>query len=385
MLRLPVRDTCMPKRCVTYSVWKKNMKRITKITIGTRASKLAMIQTELVIERLQQQWSTLEIGIEQIHTRGDHVQDRPLSQIGGDGVFVLEIERALREGRIDLAVHSLKDLPTTQPPGLYLTAVGSREDVRDALVFQSPCMLPLPEHGSQQGAALQQPSLSTPPLIAGNAGNNPAGFPSRPLRIGTCSLRRTAQALALYPTAQILPLRGNVDTRLRKLDAGDYDCIVLAAAGLHRMNLQQHLSDRMLYLPVDAMMPAPGQGALALEVRDEPAMRALLAPLSNPVEQATTSAERLFMRRLGAGCYLPVAAYGEIARDMLTLRGLVISLDGRQQVRVQQSMPWTPETPVEQAERLGVLLAEQALAQGADEIIRALAGPAVPQQEKQRV
>ncbi len=310
------------------------------------------------------------------------MQDKPISQIGGDGVFVTEIERALREGRIDLAVHSLKDLPTAQPAGLYLTAAASREDVRDVLVFQSPSMLPLPKHSSQPGAAAWQPSSLTPPLIAENA---PAGYPSHPLRVGTCSLRRTAQILALYPDAQILPLRGNVDTRLRKLDAGDYDCIVLAAAGLHRLNLHERLAGRLLYLPVDVMMPAPGQGALALETRDEPAMRALIAPLCNPAEQATTSAERMFMRRLGAGCYLPVAAYGEIAGNVLTLRGLVISQDGQQQVRVQQSMGWTPKTPVEQAERLGALLAEQALAQGACEIIQSLNSATTAEQEKQHV
>lgn len=310
------------------------------------------------------------------------MQDRPLSQIGGDGVFVMEIERALREGRIDLAVHSLKDLPTAQPEGLYLTAAGSREDVRDVFVFQSPSMLPLPEHGSQSGAAASRQFPLTPPLIARNA---PAGYPNHPLRVGTCSLRRTAQVLALYPDAQILPLRGNVDTRLRKLDAGDYDCIVLAAAGLHRMNLQEQLADRLLYLPVDAMMPAPGQGALALEIRDEVEMRALIAPLSSPAEQATTGAERMFMCRLGAGCYLPVAAYGEITGNALTLRGLVISQNGQRQVRVQQSMAWTPQTPVEQAERLGTLLAEQALAQGADEIIQTLNAVTAPEQEKQHV
>ncbi len=372
----------MPKRCGTCLDWKKLMEPITKITIGTRASKLAMIQTELVIERLRRCWPTLEIAIEQIHTRGDHVQDKPLSQIGGDGVFVTEIERALREERIDLAVHSLKDLPTAQPAGLHLTVIDSREDVRDVLVFQSTSMLPLPEHGGQSGAAAWQSSSLTPPLIAGNA---PPGHPSHPLRVGTCSLRRTAQILALYPDAQILPLRGNVDTRLRKLDAGNYDCIVLAAAGLHRLNLHERLADRLLYLPVDVMMPAPGQGALALETRDEAAMRALIAPLSSPAEQATTSAERMFMRRLGAGCYLPVAAYGEITGNFLTLRGLVISRDGQQQVRVQQSMGWAPQTPVEQAERLGALLAEQALARGASEIIRSLNSVTPVEQEKQHV
>ena len=320
----------------------------------------------------------------------------PLSQIGSDGVFVTEIERALHERRIDLAVHSLKDLPTAQPDGLYLMTACLREDVRDVLVFNSPTMLPLPEHGSPQGrAASQHPSVFNSPWIqtdgpggylslSASSGALPCTQFSAPLRIGTCSLRRTAQVRAIFPGARILSLRGNVDTRLRKLDAGDYDCIVLASAGLHRMGLQECLADRLLYLPADVMMPAPGQGALALEMRDEPEMRQLVASLSDLAVQATTSAERMFMRRLGAGCYLPVAAYGEILDQMLTLRGLVISLDGQQQVRVRQSMRWTPETNIEHAEQLGVLLAEQALAQGANEIIQALNSTKSPEQQEQQ-
>jgi len=193
-----------------------------------------------------------------------------------------------------------------------------------------------------------------------------------PLRIGTCSLRRTAQIRAFFPEVEILPLRGNVDTRLRKLDAGDYDAIVLAAAGLHRLEMHERLAGRVSYLPIEVMMPAPGQGALAVEMRDEPEMQRLVAPLNNSAVQAATSAERVFMRRLGAGCYLPVAAYGEVTGEMLTLRGLVISLDGQQQVRVHGSMRWTPETGVECAEQLGIELAEQALAEGAAEIIDTL-------------
>jgi hydroxymethylbilane synthase len=169
-----------------------------------------------------------------------------------------------------------------------------------------------------------------------------------------------------------LSLRGNVDTRLRKLDAGEYDGILLAAAGLHRLGIQERLADRLYYLPVEMMMPAPGQGALALEIRDEPEMQALVAPLQNRATQAATSAERMFMRRLGAGCYLPVAAYGEIVEETLAVQGLVISLDGQRQVRVQESIRWSAETPIEHAEQLGVRLAEQALAQGADEIIGAM-------------
>ncbi|HKV58611.1 MAG TPA: hypothetical protein VJO32_10020, partial [Ktedonobacteraceae bacterium] len=177
------------------------------------------------------------------------------------------------------------------------------------------------------------------------------------------------QLRALLPQVDILPLRGNVDTRLRKLDAGEYDAIVLAAAGLHRLGAHERVAQRITYLPFDAMLPAPGQGALALEMRDEEAMRELIAPLRDSAIAATTSAERMFMRRLGAGCYLPIAAYGEIQQNRLALQGLVISLDGKEQVRVRSSIPWTEQTSVEYAEQLGVQLAEQALAQGAASII----------------
>ena len=268
-----------------------------------------------------------------------------LSAIGGDGVFVMEIERALLEGRIDLAVHSLKDLPTAQPAGLHTCVVGGREDARDVLVW------------SEQYA----------PFKEGFEANQ--GGDTLPLRTGTCSLRRTAQLRALLPQVDILPLRGNVDTRLRKLDAGEYDAIVLAAAGLHRLGAHERVAQRITYLPFDVMLPAPGQGALALEMRDEEAMRELVAPLRDSAIAATTSAERMFMRRLGAGCYLPIAAYGEIQHDRLALQGLVISLDGREQVRVRSSIPWTAQTSIEYAEQLGVQLAEQALAQGAAAII----------------
>lgn len=176
----------------------------------------------------------------------------------------------------------------------------------------------------------------------------------------------------LNPDADILPLRGNVDTRLRKLEAGDYDGILLAAAGLHRMDLQKRLEDRLAYFPIDLLLPAPGQGALGLEIRDEPEWRELLAPLHDPAVQAATGAERMFMRHLGAGCYLPVAAYGEMIDGMLVLHGLVTSLDGQRRIRVAQQMPWTPETSIEHAEQLGVMMAEDALAQGANEIISAI-------------
>jgi hydroxymethylbilane synthase len=329
-----------------------------RLIIGTRASKLAMIQTQWVVECLKEQDPALSVVIEPIRTTGDALTHVPLTTIGGDGVFVQEIERALLEKRIDLAVHSLKDLPTAQTAGLHVVAVGRREDVRDVLVV----------NGQSDHAAGRDHSLD------GTGTDLPLSWEGKttPVRIGTCSLRRTAQIRALFPGVEILPLRGNVDTRLRKLDAGDYDGIVLAAAGLHRLGVHERLADRLRYLPIEVMMPAPGQGALAVEVRDEAEMQMLIAPLRDAATEAATSAERMFMRRLGAGCYLPVAAHGEIRGESLTLKGLVISLDGQEQVRVSRSMPWTAETDPEDAGRLGVQLAEEALARGAAEIINAL-------------
>jgi hydroxymethylbilane synthase len=313
-----------------------------RIIIGTRASKLALIQTQWVVEHLRQLVPELEIIIKQIQTTGDAQPGVPLTQMGGDGVFVKEIEHALLHRSIDLAVHSLKDLPTTQPEGLYIWVVGTREDARDVLV----------ESGhSDLGSLLQSDHFGH-------------------LRIGTCSLRRSAQIRALFPESVILPLRGNVDTRLHKLEAGDYDGIVLAAAGLHRLGKREQLANRLNYLSIELMMPAPGQGALAIECRNEQEIHELIAPLTNDVTHITTSAERMFMRRLGVGCSLPVAAHGEKEGDRLILRGLVMSLDGQRQVRVQATIPWTSETHIDSAEQLGLQLADQALLEGAAEIIK---------------
>lgn len=309
-----------------------------------------MIQTNWVSERLRQQWPNLEIAIEHVRTTGDHITDKPLSQIGGDGVFVAEIERALRDGRIDLAVHSLKDLPTVQPEGVRVIVPGPREDVRDVLVSTLPMQL------TAQGL---RSSVAGEPL------------PSS-LRLGTSSLRRAAQLRAWLPDAQLLSVRGNVDTRLRKLMSGDYDAIVLASAGLHRLAIQPDAQCHMLYFPADQSLPAPGQGALGLEIRDESALRALVEPLEDAEVLASVSAERMFMRRLGAGCYLPVAAYSDLREGQLTLRGLVISMDGQQQVRVERSVAWHAGMDIARAEQLGSELAEQALELGASAIIQAV-------------
>src|SRR5258708_21764740 len=203
MQRLLVRDIYTLKLCAIYLIWKRILMK--HITIGTRASKLALVQTSQVIKQLQELWQRLEITIEEIRTTGDRVTDKPISQIGGDGVFVTEIERALHEKRIDIAVHSLKDLPTMQPEDLRLVITGPREDVRDVFVSNEP--------GVQLNATM---------------------------RIGTCSLRRMAQIRAAYPDVQILPIRGNVDTRLRKLQPAKDDLIRLPAAGLHRRGIQGH-------------------------------------------------------------------------------------------------------------------------------------------------
>jgi len=321
-----------------------------KITIGTRASKLAMFQTRWIAQRLNQLWPNLDVEIEQIRTIGDRITNVPLAQIGGDGVFVTEIERALQEHRIDLAVHSLKDLPTVQPEDLRIVVVGPREDVRDVFVSREKFL------------------IADGRLIAADVDAEV----HTPLYIGTGSLRRTAQIREFCPDVEILPLRGNVDTRIRKLDAGEYDGIILAAAGLHRLDLPARLVGRLTYFPVEMVLPAPGQGALALECRDEAMVQELLAPLQDLIVHAATSAERMFMRRLGAGCYLPVAAYGSIVDNILTLRGLVASLDGRQRIDVMQQMPWTATSTLADAEQLGIRVAEQALMQGAQKIIQTL-------------
>lgn len=301
---------------------------------------------------MRQRWPNLEIEIAQIRTTGDRVTGMVLSQIGSDGVFVTEIENALHEKRVDIAVHSLKDLPTVQPADLRIVVVGPREDARDVFVSREPFQIV--DNTLRPVANLDQ-----------NAS----------LRIGTCSLRRTAQLKEFAPQAEILSLRGNVDTRLRKLEAGDYDGIVVASAGLHRMEMQERLAGRMIYFPLEMLLPAPGQGAIALECRSEPGIMELLVPLRDDLVQAATSAERMFMYRLGAGCYLPVAAYASVADETFTLRGLVASLDGEKQIRLQQSIPWTSTTALADAEQLGIALAEQALDLGAQDIIQELALP----------
>ena len=307
------------------------------LKLGTRPSQLARRQTEVVATALRAARPDLQVEIVIYTTRGDQELSRPLPEIGGKGLFTAEIEAALRAGEIDMAVHSFKDLPIASEAsdasgaGLAIGATPERADARDVLVSRH--RLPL------------------------------ADLPPGP-RIGTSSPRRAAQILAVRPDAQIVSLRGNVDTRLRKAAGDDYDAVVLAAAGLVRMGLDRPITQ---WLPFEVMLPAPAQGALAVQCRaDDEAVLALLRSIHHPPTWAAVSAERAFLSGLGGGCAAPVAAYA-VERPApagggglsLWLRGLVASLDGRQVVRVAAS-----ETP-QAAEQLGLRLAQAALAQGA--------------------
>ena len=305
---------------------------IQQIRIGTRTSKLALVQTALVEQALRAVHPTLDIQIEHITTKGDVALDRPLREIGGAGLFVAAIEEALRTGAIDLAVHSAKDLPSTLPSDMTLAAFPARADARDALI-------------SRDGLRLAE---------------LPQGA-----RIGTSSPRRICQLLHLRPDAQILDLRGNVDTRLRKLRDGDYDAIVLAKAGLDRLGLTETITE---ILELGVMLPAVAQGALALETRaDDLAIAALLAPLDDQTTRLAALAERAFLARIGGGCHAPVAGYAEITGDMLSITGLLGALDGRV---VHGTERGEHSADTERAAALGVVLAEHLLAAGGAELLR---------------
>lgn len=274
--------------------------RLRVVTIGTRRSALARWQTEWVGEQLRQAWPGLQLCTQWFNTTGDRILDKPLPEIGGKGLFTEELENALRLGTIDLAVHSLKDLPIADAPGLMLGAITTRADARDVLIARSGY------------------TLDTLPSGA---------------RVGTSSLRRTAQLRARRPDLNLLSLRGNIDTRVRKALAGEYDAIVLAAAGVQRLGLAEHISE---YLPLEVMLPAPGQGALAVQCRAaETHIRDLLFPLDDAPTRAAVTAERAFLQALGGGCAAPVAAYARLTEDgLLHMVGLVAAQDGQRVIRV---------------------------------------------------
>lgn len=301
-----------------------------KVAVGTRGSTLALCQTNWVADRLRALHPGLEIEIRIIKTKGDKILDVPLAKIGDKGLFVKELEHALLRGEIHFAVHSMKDVPTQVPGGLCIAAVPERVDPSDVLISNGPSLAELP------GGA----------------------------RIGSSSLRRRAQLHNYRADLEILDLRGNLDTRLRKLDEGEYDAIVLAYAGLHRMGWADRITET---LPLEICLPAVGQGALAIQARRGDAETLdLLAKLDHPESHAAVLAERSLMQALEGGCQVPVGASACVSNGTLKLAGVVASLDGAQLVR--GNVEGDPEEP----EELGRKLANALLAGGADEILEEL-------------
>lgn len=298
-----------------------------KFILGTRGSKLALWQSEHVASILQEK-AGVEIELNIIKTQGDKILDVALSRIGDKGLFVKEIETALIEGEADLAVHSSKDVPTQIPEGLTLGAFLRRVDPRDVLI-------------SKSGQGLD----ALPPGSV----------------IGTSSLRRIAQILHRRPDLKIEDVRGNLDTRLRKMDEGLFDAIVLAAAGLDRMGWAEGITER---IPSDVMLSAVGQGAIAIEVRQgDEDMHELMAYLDDPATRFAVTAERALLRELEGGCQIPIGALGILEDGVLKLEGMVAGLDGSRLIR--DSITGAPE----EADELGVRLADKLKAQGADEIL----------------
>jgi hydroxymethylbilane synthase len=305
---------------------------MTFLRVGTRGSELALYQARTVASLLERH-ADVSCEIVVIKTSGDRLAEATLSEVGGKRLFVKEIEDALIGGDVDLAVHSSKDMPALLPDGLEVGAVLPREDARDAIV--------LPDSAAA-GVSLED--------IVRVLGRGP--------RIGTSSVRRSAQLTRLFPGASFLPIRGNLGTRLRKLDAGEYDALVLAAAGLRRLGRGDRISTA---LPTDACVPAPGQGIIAVEIRsDDERMRRYVAPID---ETRTAIALRAVVTRLGGGCQLPIGAYADVTDDGVALTGIVISLDGARAARAAAT------GSAANAQAIGVTVAEQLLGRGADEIL----------------
>lgn len=271
-----------------------------KLTFATRPSALARWQTRWVIQALQAIFPDAEFSEKVITTQGDRVIDKPLPEIGGKGLFTQELELALLSGEVDAAVHSLKDLPTEQPHGLQLAAIPARAEVRDAFI-------------STTGTNLDE--------LPGGA------------VVGTSSLRRAAQLLARRPDLKVEPIRGNVDTRVRKILAGEYDGGILAGAGLIRLNLEAHITE---WLPLEWMLPAPGQGALAVQCRNaDTDTVAILKKIEDPDVERAVRAERTCLKALGGGCSLPVGAFARLENGQIRLEAVAASPDGVQVLRVE--------------------------------------------------
>ena len=301
------------------------------LRIATRKSPLALWQAHYVSNMLQHHHPELKIELVTMVTQGDKILDTPLAKVGGKGLFVKELEVGMLEGRADIAVHSMKDVPVEFPEGLHLAVICEREDPRDAFVsnnYKSLEELP-------QGA-----------------------------RLGTSSLRRQSQIAALRPDLKIIDLRGNVNTRLKKLDDGEYDAIILAAAGLKRLEFEDRITQ---FIGTDVCLPAIGQGAVGIECRsDDARVHNLIAPLNDNKTQIRVTAERAMNERLQGGCQVPIAGYAEIEKGLIMLRGLVGQVDGKKIIRGDIA------GPIDSAAELGLVLAEDLLSRGADKILNEL-------------
>jgi hydroxymethylbilane synthase len=307
------------------------MSELKKIVIASRESELALWQAKHIQARLQTLYPHLQVDILGMTTTGDQILNSPLSKVGGKGLFVKELEQALSDGRADLAVHSMKDVPMNLPNGFKIAAISEREDARDAFV-------------SNQYTSLAE-------LPEGSV-------------VGTSSLRRQSQLQGRFPHLQIQSLRGNLQTRLRKLDEGQYSAIILAAAGLIRLGLGARIRE---FISTEESIPAVGQGALGIEIRDDREdMQSLLAPLNHAETAFCINAERGMSRALAGSCTVPLGAYARIDDHQLSITGFVASIDGRDILKA--SVSGNPE----QSEQLGSVLAQKLIDQGAQKILAAL-------------
>jgi len=312
-----------------------------QLRIGTRASQLALWQANWVKSELEKKYPGMEVTLTKIKTIGDKILDVPLAQVGGKGLFVKEIEEAMLRGEIDIAVHSMKDVPTEFPEGLGLHCITEREDPRDAVISRNVKFADLP-----QGA-----------------------------RIGTSALRRQAQLLKVRPDLEMVIIRGNVETRIRKLDDDNLDAVILAAAGLKRLGFTEKVAE---YLDVDLSIPAIGQGALGIECRlADPVVTEIIDFFNHPPTAYAVRAERALLKRCEGGCQVPIAAHGTVTGTNLRLVGFIAAVDGSRSVRGEIS------GPVEQCEQLGIQLADKLLADGGKAILeevyqREISSPAHP-------
>ncbi len=301
------------------------------IKIGTRGSKLALTQSKWIKSQLEMHHAGIRVDLIKIKTTGDKILDTPLSKIGGKGLFVKEIEEALLDGRVDVAVHSMKDVPAQLPEPLMLSTFPRREDPSDALIAREGCTLDQLPKGA---------------------------------RVGTSSLRRGAQLRQFRPDLELVPLRGNVDTRLGKLKSGDLQAVILATAGLNRMGLSHVITQT---IPLDRLLPAVGQGALGLEVRrgDRETIQCLDF-LNHRDTRTAVKAERAFLKTLEGGCQVPIAGFGQVNGEVLSFEGLVAELDGSKVYREKIT------GKCQEAEAMGIQVAETLLASGAGDVLKRL-------------